>query len=96
MPALDNLPNVSAIDSLAPIASFIWDLKYRLREPDGTPIDVTIEDTWRRVATALAATEQDAPLWAGRFYRAMADFRFLPAGRIVAGPGSNRRVPLFN
>ena len=96
MPALDNLPNVSAIDSLAPIASFIWDLKYRLREPDGTPIDVTIEDTWRRVATALAATEQDAPLWAGRFYRAMADFRFLPAGRIVAGAGSNRRVTLFN
>ena len=34
--------------------------------------------------------------WAERFYRAMEDFKFLPAGRVVAGAGSGRAVTLFN
>ena len=38
----------------APIAEAIWDMKYRLKEAHGTPIDVTVEDTWRRIAAALA------------------------------------------
>ena len=41
----------------APIAEQIWDMKYRLKEADGTPIDRTVEDTWRRIARALAAVE---------------------------------------
>ena len=36
------------------------------------------------------------PLWAGRFYQALADFKFLPAGRVLAGAGSGRSVTLFN
>src|SRR5512134_3242899 len=32
----------------------IWDRKYRLTAKDGTPIDATMDDTWRRVATTLA------------------------------------------
>ncbi|HTZ81071.1 MAG TPA: adenosylcobalamin-dependent ribonucleoside-diphosphate reductase, partial [Stellaceae bacterium] len=52
--------------------------------------------TWRRVATALAAPEKDPTLWAGRFYEALADFKFLPAGRVVAGAGTGRNVTLFN
>ncbi|MBC7800966.1 MAG: ribonucleoside-diphosphate reductase, adenosylcobalamin-dependent, partial [Gemmatimonadaceae bacterium] len=86
----------AAHDTLAPIASFIWDLKYRLRQADGTPVDRGIADTWRRVANALAQPEADPALWADRFMDAMEDFRFLPAGRIVAGSGSGRRVTLFN
>src|SRR5437588_9769181 len=78
------------------ISQQIWDMKYRLRGPSGEMLDNTIEDTWRRVATALAATERDAALWAERFYAAMTDFKFLPAGRVVAGAGSNRSVTLFN
>ncbi|HEX6092745.1 MAG TPA: ribonucleoside reductase, partial [Dongiaceae bacterium] len=31
-----------------------------------------------------------------RFYDALRDFRFLPAGRILAGAGTNRTVTLFN
>ncbi|MGH7048486.1 MAG: adenosylcobalamin-dependent ribonucleoside-diphosphate reductase [Stellaceae bacterium] len=83
------------------ISQQIWDMKYRLRAPasgelPGEPLDRTIEDTWLRVAKALAAPEQDAVRWTDRFYQAMADFKFLPAGRVVAGAGSRRQVTLFN
>jgi ribonucleoside-diphosphate reductase alpha chain len=71
-------------------------MKYRLRAPSGEALDKTIEDTWRRVATALAAPEHDPALWSERFYAAMTDFKFLPAGRVVAGAGSSRSVTLFN
>jgi ribonucleoside-diphosphate reductase alpha chain len=81
---------------VAAISQQIWDMKYRLKAPDGTPVDKTIEDSWRRVARALAKSETDAPLWEDRFAQAMADFRFLPAGRILSGAGAERRVTLFN
>ena len=81
---------------LATISQQIWDMKYRLKGADGAPVDKTVEDTWRRVARALAEPEDEADVWAERFYGAMEDFRFLPAGRIVAGAGSGRNVTLFN
>src|SRR5271170_2330247 len=81
---------------VASISQQIWDMKYRLKGPDGAAVDRTIEDTWRRVATALAEPEKDPELWAGRFYEALADFKFLPAGRVMAGAGSGRNVTLFN
>ena len=84
--------------SLPPISEQIWDTKYRLKRADGTPVDQTIDDTWRRVAQAVAAPETDATrsVWAERFYDALSDFAFLPAGRIIAGAGSGRDVTLFN
>ena len=82
--------------TVASISQQIWDMKYRLKGPDGNPVDRTIEDTWRRVATALAEPEADKAAWAERFYEAMAGFKFLPAGRVVAGAGSARNVTLFN
>ena len=81
---------------IAPISQQIWDMKYRLKAEDGTPVDQTLEDSWRRIAEATAAAEKDPALWADRFYSALEDFRFLPAGRIVAGAGTERRVTLFN
>src|SRR6201993_3323399 len=78
------------------ISQQIWDMKYRLRGPSGEMVDKTTEDTWRRVATALAAPERDAAQWTERFYAALTDFKFLPAGRVVAGAGSARTVTLFN
>ncbi|MCB2121156.1 MAG: adenosylcobalamin-dependent ribonucleoside-diphosphate reductase [Rhodobacteraceae bacterium] len=80
----------------APIAAQIWDMKYRLKEADATPVDITVEDTWRRIARALAAVEKDPAQWEDRFYGALADFRYLPAGRITAGAGTGRSVTLFN
>jgi ribonucleoside-diphosphate reductase alpha chain len=80
----------------APIAEQIWDMKYRLKEGDGTPIDLSIEDTWARIAKSLASVEKDPKAWEPKFYEALNDFRYLPAGRITAGAGTDRSVTLFN
>ena len=80
----------------APISRQIWDMKYRLKSPQGEPIDESVEDSWSRVATALASVEHDPSQWQGRFQDALAGFKFLPAGRILAGAGTGRTVTLFN
>ena len=80
----------------APIAAQIWDMKYRFKEADGTPRDVTVEDTWRRIARALAEVEEHPKVWEDKFYTALEDFKYLPAGRITAGAGTARSVTLFN
>ncbi|HEX2590480.1 MAG TPA: adenosylcobalamin-dependent ribonucleoside-diphosphate reductase, partial [Rhizomicrobium sp.] len=80
------------------ISRQIWDMKYRLKEADGTPVDRDFADTWARVA--LAAAQAEAPEvraeWAVKFAEALAGHRFMPAGRIVAGAGTDRNVTLFN
>jgi ribonucleoside-diphosphate reductase alpha chain len=89
---------VSAHLPLPPISEHIWDSKYRLKASDGTPLDQTLDDTWRRVARAAASAEA-ADLrdhWQERFFNAMSDLAFLPAGRIIAGAGTGRNVTLFN
>jgi len=80
----------------APIAEQIWDMKYRFKAADGTPRDVTVEDTWRRIARDLAQVEDDKDGWEQTFFEALEDFKYLPAGRITAGAGTARRVTLFN
>ncbi len=78
----------------APIAEQIWDMKYRLKDQDGAVVDTTVEDTWRRIARALA--DGDTGGREQEFYAALEDFKFLPAGRITAGAGTGRAVTLFN
>ena len=78
------------------ISQQIWDMKYRLKTAEGTPVDKSIPDSWRRVARALAEKEEDPAFWEQRFFEAMEDFRFLPAGRILSGAGAKRSVTLFN
>jgi ribonucleoside-diphosphate reductase alpha chain len=80
----------------APIAEQIWDMKYRFKAADGTPHDVTVEDTWRRIARDLAQVEDDPDGWEETFFEALEDFKYLPAGRITAGAGTARKVTLFN
>jgi ribonucleoside-diphosphate reductase alpha chain len=77
----------------APIAEQIWDMKYRLKQADGTPVDKSVEDSWRRIARALS---QGEPAHEAEFFAALEDFKFLPAGRITAGAGTGRSVTLFN
>src|SRR5258708_36686045 len=80
------------------ISHSIWDMKDRLKAPDGTPIDRDVADSWARVALALA--EAEAPdrrvAHAQEFAHALAGHKFLPAGRILAGAGTGRSVTLFN
>ena len=87
---------ISAINGIAPISRQIWNDKYRLKALDGTPIDLSVEDTWRRVARTLASVERKPDAWELVFYEALSGFRFLPAGRILSGAGADRRVTLFN
>jgi ribonucleoside-diphosphate reductase alpha chain len=84
--------------SIAAISQQIWDMKYRFKGTETLPEDKTVEDSWRRVAAALAAPEvpEEREVWAERFYEALEDFKFLPAGRILAGAGTERDVTLFN
>jgi hypothetical protein len=78
------------------ISHHVWSTKYRHR--DGVGDERTIAETWRRMATALAAVEPDdaQAVWAERFLGILEDFRFLPGGRIQAGVGTQRNVTLFN
>ncbi|CAN1496722.1 NrdA Ribonucleotide reductase, alpha subunit [Paracoccaceae bacterium] len=80
----------------AAIAEAIWDMKYRFKAADGTALDGSVEDTWRRIARALAEVEAEPEKWEAEFYAALEGFRFLPAGRITAGAGTGRSVTLFN
>ena len=79
----------------APVSQRIWDMKYRFRDTSGQA-DADLDATWWRVARALAAPERDPELWAGRFHEALSGFKFLPAGRVLAGAGTGRTVTLFN
>ena len=84
--------------AVPPISQQIWDMKYRLKAVDGSAVDHTLEDTWSRVASAVATAEpkRARKRWEKAFAEAMADLAFLPAGRILAGAGTGRDVTLFN
>lgn len=78
------------------ISKTIWESKYRYQSQETS--DQTIENTWQRVAKALASAEKlsERNRWQQAFYSILEDFRFLPGGRILAGAGTEYQVTLFN
>lgn len=80
-----------------PLSTMVWDIKYRYRRKEKV-IDHTIEDTWQRVAKALAKPEKsdERAHWQQAFYDILENFQFLPGGRILAGAGTHHQVTLFN
>ena len=78
------------------IAKKIWSEKYQLKSSDGSPIDETLDDTWRRIAKTLASVEKEPTSAEKKFYEALKGAKFLPAGRIISGAGTERSVTLFN
>ena len=80
------------------ISHEVWDMKYRLKDQDGSAVEGSIEDTWWRVAKAVAQAEpvEQREKRAAAFFGLLENFRFLPAGRILAGAGTGRQVTLFN
>ncbi len=80
------------------ISRDVWDMKYRLKGQDGLAVEGSIEDTWWRVAKAVALAEpaEQREKRAAEFYGLLENYRFLPAGRILAGAGTERQVTLFN
>ena len=79
------------------LAEEIWTAKYRFVAPDGET-DCGIDATIARVARAVALSEVPdlRGYWQDRFTKALTDFRFIPAGRILVGAGTDRSVTLFN
>ena len=72
----------------------IWSQKYRLSSKDGTPIDQTVDDTWQRVARALADVEpaKQREHWYERFLWALRNGA-IPAGRIISNAGAQDYKP---
>jgi len=73
----------------------IWDSKYRLKKKDGTPLDASADNTYARVARALAdveATPEKREAWYERFLWALRHGA-VPAGRIVSNAGALAHKP---
>jgi ribonucleoside-diphosphate reductase alpha chain len=79
------------------LAEEIWSAKYRFNPGDGEG-DESFAATAARVAAAVAEAEKPKVRrdWKVRFDSALKDFKFIPAGRILAGAGTERNVTLFN
>jgi ribonucleoside-diphosphate reductase alpha chain len=72
----------------------IWDKKYRLTAKDGSPIDLSMDDTYKRVARALADVEKEElrPQWYESFLWALRHGA-IPAGRVTSNAGALDHKP---
>ena len=73
----------------------IWDGKYRLKTRDGIVVDHGIDETYRRIARAIAdveSTDELRALWHERFLWALRQGA-IPAGRIVSNAGALEHKP---
>ena len=92
-----NLNNSSAPGEI-PLQSTsldIWDQKYCLKDKDGLPVDKSINDTYNRVAHALADIEQTQEKrehWYKEFLWAL-QHGAIPAGRIISNAGASDYKP---
>ena len=77
-----------------PASQDIWDKKYRLKAKDGTAVDQSMDDTYRRVAKALAEVEpkDKQAEWEARFVWAL-QHGAIPAGRITSNAGALEHKP---
>jgi ribonucleoside-diphosphate reductase alpha chain len=76
-------------------ASFdIWDKKYRLTSKDGSPVDKSMDDTYKRVARALADVEEEScrEQWYESFLWALRHGA-IPAGRVTSNAGALEHKP---
>jgi len=73
----------------------IWDTKYRLKTKDGDAIDNTIDETYQRVAKALASVEKGKALQEKQYKEFLWALRqgVIPAGRIVSNAGAQEHKP---
>src|SRR5690554_2813146 len=77
---------------LQPTSQEIWGKKYQLRDAHNQPVDKDIDDTYRRVAKALAAVEKNPSEFEEVFYNALKN-GVTPAGRIMSNAGAEEHKP---
>ena len=81
--------------SVQPVSLDIWDKKYRLKTKQGEILDQSMDDTYKRVARALAdaeETEEKRTHWYERFLWALRRGA-IPAGRITSNAGAQEHKP---
>jgi ribonucleoside-diphosphate reductase alpha chain len=81
--------------SLQPASADIWERKYQLKTASGEAVDRSIEDTYARVARALAdieTTPEKREEWYGKFLWAL-QHGAVPAGRIISNAGARQHKP---
>jgi ribonucleoside-diphosphate reductase alpha chain len=89
------LPDQAVTDiPLQDASEDIWARKYRLVTKDGDPVDATLDETYARVAKALAEVEPEdrRELWYERFLWALRRGA-VPAGRILSNAGAKEHKP---
>lgn len=97
-----NAPHFIPMDdgtSLTEIRKDVFLDRYSLKDVDGSSMETYPEQMWKRVAWGIAQEEKTEKLqkeWEDKFYEAMEDFKFVPAGRILTGAGSGYEVTFYN
>ncbi|WP_432473613.1 adenosylcobalamin-dependent ribonucleoside-diphosphate reductase [Amphritea sp. HPY] len=79
---------------LQPASLDIWDTKYRLKTKQGEPVDLEVNDSFTRVAKALAEIEDEDSRehWYQRFMWALNNGA-VPAGRVISNAGAQQHKP---
>ncbi len=72
--------------------------RYALKDEQGTAVEKTPEEMWRRIAHAVSLIEpkNKRAHWEDKFYGAMQDFVLVPGGRILSGAGTGYKVTFYN
>lgn len=72
--------------------------RYSLKSEEGQSLEQYPDQMWRRVAWGISQQEKpaDRKFWEEKFYSAMTDFKFVPAGRILSGAGTPYQVTYYN
>lgn len=93
------VPNIELKTTLEGSRQKVFLDRYSLKDIEGNPTEQYVEQMWQRVAGGIAMMEKTEKLreeWAQKFYDAMLDFKFVPAGRILSGAGTGYEVTFFN
>lgn len=88
-----NLTGVSMAQEtffLQPISKEIWASKYQLKNKEGEVLEHSINDTFNRVAVALATHEADSDYWGNAFSHLFQSGKFIGAGRIMSNAGASK------
>ncbi len=94
-PSIHVIPDSTKTIELQSASIDIWDVKYRLKEKDGTPVDTSLDGTYQRIAKALSdveETEQKQQHWHEKFLWALRHGA-IPAGRIISNAGAQAYKP---
>ena len=79
---------------IQPASEDIWDKKYRLKDKHGDFVDKTVDETYQRVAKALAEVEEPSKReeWNEKFLWALRNGA-IPGGRITSNAGAQEHKP---